>query len=48
MRNMKELTSISDLPIVPAIYAMFGGQGRQYVAYVGLGTKLTLRTCRDR
>ena len=37
---MKELTSISDLPIVPAIYAMFGGQSRQYVAYVGLGTKL--------
>jgi hypothetical protein len=38
---MIELTSISDLPNVPAVYAMFGGQGRsRYVAYVGLGSKL--------
>ncbi len=36
-----ELTSISDLPNVPAVYAMFGGQGRsRHVAYVGLGSKL--------
>ena len=38
---MLELTTISDLPNVPAVYAMFGGQGRsRYVAYVGLGSKL--------
>ena len=38
---MKHLTSISDLPNTPAVYAMFGGQGRsRYVAYVGLGSKL--------
>jgi hypothetical protein len=39
-----EVTSISDLPNVPAIYAMFGGQDRsRYVAYVGLGSKLRSR-----
>ena len=38
---MKNPTSISDLPNVPAIYAMYGGQSsRQYVAYVGLGKNL--------
>ena len=38
---MIELTSISDLPSVPAVYAMFGGQARsRFVAYVGLGSKL--------
>ena len=38
---MIELTLISDLPKVPAVYAMFSGQGRsRYVAYVGLGSKL--------
>ena len=38
---MIELTTISDLPNVPAVYAMFGGQRRsRYVAYVGLGSKL--------
>ena len=38
---MIELTTILDLPNVPAVYAMFGGQGRsRYVAYVGLGSKL--------
>jgi hypothetical protein len=37
---MIELTLISDLPKVPAVYAMFSGQGRsRYVAYVGLGSK---------
>lgn len=36
-----ELTDISNLPNAPAVYAMFGGQGRsRYVAYVGLGSKL--------
>lgn len=38
---MIELTNISGLPNVPAVYAMFGGQGRsRFVAYVGLGSKL--------
>ena len=37
---MKNFDSISDRSSTPAIYAMFGGQSRQYVAYVGLGTKL--------
>ena len=38
---MIELVNTSDLPNVPAVYAMFGGQGRsRYVAYVGLGSKL--------
>ena len=38
---MKEFTSISEVPNKPAIYAMFGGQGRsRHVAYVGLGSKL--------
>jgi hypothetical protein len=38
---MIELTNISDLPNAPAVYAMYGGQGRsRYVAYVGLGSKL--------
>ena len=36
-----QTTNVTDLPSVPAVYAMYGGQGRsQYVAYVGLGTKL--------
>lgn len=36
-----QTTNITDLPAIPAVYAMYGGQGRsQYVAYVGLGTKL--------
>lgn len=33
---MKKLTSISELPNVPCVYAMYGGQGgKMYVAYVG-------------
>ena len=41
---MIELTTITDLPNVPAVYAMYGGQGRsRYVAYVGLGSKLRSR-----
>jgi hypothetical protein len=41
---MREVTSIADLPNVPAVYAMYGGQGRsRYVTYVGLATKLRSR-----
>src|SRR5262245_53537191 len=33
--------NVYDLPSVPAVYAMYGGQGRgAYVAYVGLGKSL--------
>jgi len=32
---MRILTSIYELPNVPAVYALYGGQGRRlYVAYV--------------
>jgi hypothetical protein len=35
------IDSISDMPSIPAIYAMYGGRGRgRYVAYVGLATSL--------
>ena len=41
---MIEIKCISDLPNQPGIYAMFGGRRRsQYVAYVGLGSKLRSR-----
>ena len=41
---MNEITSISQLPNVPAVYAMFGGHRRKkYVAYVGLAGKLRSR-----
>lgn len=36
--------SISSLPTVPAVYAMYGGGSqRRYVAYVGLGESLRRR-----
>jgi hypothetical protein len=31
------------VPNAPAVYAMYGGEGREYVAYVGLGDKLRRR-----
>ena len=38
------LSAISELPAVPAVYAMYGGRGRGlYVAYVGVAGKLRLR-----
>lgn len=41
---MTHLTSIADLPNVPAVYAMYGGQGRRmYAAYVGVAGKLKNR-----
>jgi excinuclease UvrABC nuclease subunit len=40
---MEALTKISQLPNVPAIYAMYGGEDRRYVAYVGIGDNLRQR-----
>lgn len=41
---MKTLTSISELPNVSAVYALYGGQGRGlYVAYVGVADALKRR-----
>ncbi len=41
---MKTPTMIANLPNVPAVYALYGGQNRgMYVAYVGLATKLKSR-----
>lgn len=41
---MKTPTAISQLPNVPAVYALYGGQSRgMHVAYVGLATKLKSR-----
>lgn len=38
------LSLIADVPTVPAVYALWGGQGRAaYVAYVGLATNLRQR-----
>jgi hypothetical protein len=37
------LYDIRALPESPAIYAMYGGEGRRYVAYVGLGESLRRR-----
>jgi len=39
-----DISSIKDLPSVPAVYAMFGGRGRSlYVAYVGIAGNLRSR-----
>ena len=41
---MDILHSISDLPQVPCVYAMYGGKGRgRYVAYVGIAKSLRSR-----
>lgn len=41
---MHEFSSISDLPNVPAVYAMYGGRNRsRYVAYVGIAGDLRSR-----
>jgi excinuclease UvrABC nuclease subunit len=39
-----DLSIISELPNVPGVYAMYGGQGRGlYVAYVGVAKQLRRR-----
>jgi hypothetical protein len=39
-----KISSISDLPNIPAVYALYGGQGHGlYVAYVGVADKLKNR-----
>jgi hypothetical protein len=44
MRAMKEVDRISLLPDVPAVYALYGGQGRSgHVAYVGIADRLRPR-----
>lgn len=41
---MRLVAAISELPNVPAVYAMYGGRGRSaYVAYVGMGGNLKQR-----
>ena len=41
---MKNTNSVTDLPNVPAIYAMYGGRGRGlHVAYVGIADALKRR-----
>ena len=40
---MLVVPAISLLPSTPAIYAMYGGEGRRYVAYVGIGDDLRRR-----
>jgi hypothetical protein len=43
-RNVKTPSTIAQLPNVPAVYALYGGQHRAlHVAYVGLATKLKSR-----
>lgn len=41
--DVKVITSISDLPTGTAVYAMYGGDERPDVAYVGMGEKLRQR-----
>lgn len=40
---MHEIQAIAQLPSVAAIYAMYGGDTRRYVAYVGKGDVLRRR-----
>ena len=40
---MINISSISKLPNVPAIYAMYGGKRSKYIAYVGMADKLKRR-----
>lgn len=41
--DVRVAAAIGELPTVPAIYAMYGGQDRRYVAYVGIGDNLRRR-----
>lgn len=40
---MRVVLAISELPTVPAVYAMYGGEDRPYLAYVGIGENLRQR-----
>ena len=40
---MESVRSVNELPPAPAVYAMYGGAGREYVAYVGLADNLRRR-----
>jgi hypothetical protein len=40
---MKTVYSCSSLPQAPAVYALYGGDQRKYVAYVGVADKLRSR-----
>ena len=40
---MESIRSVNDLPSAPAVYAMYGGTGREYVAYVGIADNLRRR-----
>jgi hypothetical protein len=41
--GMESARSVNELPPAPAVYAMYGGAGREYVAYVGLADNLRRR-----
>lgn len=43
MGAVRVIATIGELPTVPAIYAMYGGDDRRYVAYVGIGDNLRQR-----
>ncbi len=43
MPSTKEVGSITDLPTSPAIYALCGGRGTRYFAYVGSAENLRRR-----
>jgi ribonuclease HI len=40
---MESAHSVNELPPAPAVYAMYGGGGREYVAYVGVADNLRRR-----
>jgi hypothetical protein len=40
---VRVVSAITEIPRAPAIYAMYGGDGRRYVAYVGIGDDLRRR-----
>lgn len=41
---MASVSTISNLPNTPSVYALYGGRGRgRYVAYVGVANKLKNR-----
>lgn len=40
---MKTYHFVEDLPSIPAVYVMYGGSERKYIAYVGTGSDLKRR-----
>ena len=43
---VKRVSSIAELPNLPAVYALIGGRGRGgHIAYVGVAGKLKNRLC---